>query len=431
MNDDKPKARRDLELVPARQGNAQVVVVRDPLGLSSGDVVLTDAGVAMLSLLDGTRDLRDLQVELMRAQGGVLISSGAVEQMIGQFDGAFLLDNERYRAARQRVVEEFGALDVRAASHAGSAYLGTADELRQWLDSLIAEGSRGEQRIVPAEITALVAPHIDPHAGRQVYASAYGALAGASPERIVILGTGHRLDDAVISLSEKDFVTPLGRAKTDVDVVRALRAAGGTGVARDDFAHRNEHSIEFQLVFLQHVLHIADRSDGETGVEIVPILCGSFQGVVERHKRAAEIPGVSALLARLREVVLDPARRTLLVAGVDFSHVGPKFGDRYSATSYEQDVRLHDEMLLEALCDQDPEAFWARERTSGGRYHVCGFSALACLLEILPPGRGEARLYARLHGQGQVLRYEFWKEQATQSGVSFAAVVFGTHSNEP
>jgi AmmeMemoRadiSam system protein B len=206
-------------------------------------------------------------------------------------------------------------------------------------------------------------------------------------------------------------VTPLGRAKTDGEVVRALARAGGAAVSPDDFAHRKEHSIEFQVMFLQHVLRCPD-------ITIVPILCGSFQNFFERYNRAAEIPGVGSLLSQLREIVLDSRRKTLLVAGVDLSHVGPKFGDRFSATGYEPEVRQHDRFLLDALCEQQVEAFWEEERRTDARYRVCGFSALACLLELLPPGRGE------------VLGYEFWNEQATQSGVSFAAVAFRPHETE-
>jgi hypothetical protein len=41
---------------------------------------------------------------------------------------------------------------------------------------------------------------------------------------------------------------------------------------------------------------------------------------------------------------------------------------------------------------------------------VCGFSSLACLLEILPGTHG------------QVLHYEVWHEEPTRSAVSFASV---------
>jgi hypothetical protein len=43
---------------------------------------------------------------------------------------------------------------------------------------------------------------------------------------------------------------------------------------------------------------------------------------------------------------------------------------------------------------------------------VCGFSTLAILLELLAERKG------------YILGYDFWKEEPTQSAVSFAAVAF-------
>ena len=74
--------------------------------------------------------------------------------------------------------------------------------------------------------------------------------------------------------------------------------------------------------------------------------------------------------------------------------------------------------LIEAACRGDVEAFWAESRRVGDKYNVCGFSALACLLEALP------------EVQGRLLGYEFSQEEPTQSAVSYAAIAF-THSQAP
>ena len=81
-------------------------------------------------------------------------------------------------------------------------------------------------------------------------------------------------------------------------------------------------------------------------------------------------------------------------------------------------AREHDQALLEALCRNDVGAFWAESRRVEDRFHVCGFSALACLLEILPPCHGT------------ILHYDIWHEEATRSAVSFAALAFEVGSPE-
>jgi hypothetical protein len=213
--------------------------------------------------------------------------------------------------------------------------------------------------------------------------------------------------DSVFSLTSKSFRTPLGLVETDTDLVDRLRQAGsGREVAPDDFAHRAEHSIEIQLVFLQHVLPRPFR--------IVPILCGSFHRQIHTYARAAEIPGVREVTEVLKPLLGQDTGKTLVVAGVDLCHIGPKFGHPDSAADLEPEARLHDEATLQALLNRDPLALWAEARRVRGQFHVCGFSALACLLEILPECRGRR------------LAYDLWHEAPTQSAVSFAAMEFST-----
>jgi MEMO1 family protein len=100
------------------------------------------------------------------------------------------------------------------------------------------------------------------------------------------------------------------------------------------------------------------------------------------------------------------------VAGVDFSHIGPKFGHDKPASYLEDQSERHDQALLKALSEGRPDAFWEESMSVNDQFNVCGFSALACLMEILPPSRT------------QILSYQNWHEAATRSAVSFAAVVF-------
>ncbi|MEW5901918.1 MAG: AmmeMemoRadiSam system protein B, partial [Acidobacteriota bacterium] len=200
--------------------------------------------------------------------------------------------------------------------------------------------------------------------------------------------------------------TPLGRVETDKEAVRELRQAGGKAVSAHDISHRREHSLEFQLVFLQHLFGAS--------FTLVPILCGSFGDHLEKVSRPSEIPQVADFLAVLRAWREADQERTLIVAGVDFSHIGPKFGHRERATALLLEAKKHDQALIAALTGGDVAAFWAESRRVRDRYNVCGFSALASLLEALPPVKG------------QLLGYEFWREEPTQSAVSYAAIVLAS-----
>jgi AmmeMemoRadiSam system protein B len=215
--------------------------------------------------------------------------------------------------------------------------------------------------------------------------------------------------DRLFCLTEKDFRTPLGVVRSDKPAVQMLRSCAPEIVSEDDFAHRSEHSIEFQLLFLQHLFP-------ENSFTIIPILCGSIHSCVPQYRRSAYVKSAGAFTDSMRSIMEEDNGKTLLIAGVDFSHIGPKFGHDLDARNMESQAKTHDRNLLEALCRMDAEGFWGESAKVGDRYNVCGFSALACLLETLPDCKGE------------VLGYECWHEEQTRSAVSFASIAFREES---
>jgi AmmeMemoRadiSam system protein B len=211
--------------------------------------------------------------------------------------------------------------------------------------------------------------------------------------------------DGLFCLTEKDFEMPAGLVKNERDLTNMLITEGDGVMAADDFVHRSEHSIEFQVLFLQHLL-------GAESFTIIPILCGSMMLGLKEYSRKAYLEKTRSFLDALRSIVSDGSSNTLVVAGVDFSHIGLKFGHQTPAGNLEQASRTHDRNLLDSLVSLDPDRFWAESVRVRDQYHVCGFPALACLMEILPRCRGN------------ILDYDMWHEEATRSAVGFAAAVF-------
>jgi AmmeMemoRadiSam system protein B len=365
--------------------------------------VLGGQALELLPMLDGRHSILDLQTELTRHYG-IMITSAQVQRVLNQLDASWLLDSPRYRAELDRLAREFAAADVLTATHAGESYPPDTSTISGWADGLLAGAPPPPEPY--GDIAAVVAPHIDPRPGAEAYAAAYAALRGRSFDRVVILGVGHALRKGLVCLTGKETCTPLGTVVNDRELTAELRSAAGGAAAGDDFAFRGEHSVEFAAVLLQHVL-------GTGTFSCVPVLCGAFEPLLKTHSRAGEIPGLTGFLDVLRRVVADTDRRTLVVAAVDFSHVGPKFGDSLSSRAIAPESEEHDRKLLAALCALDAPGFWAEGRRTAGRFNVCGFGALACLLEILPAGT-----------KGHLAAYGNWHEAPTRSAVSFAAAVF-------
>ena len=399
-----PRLRTDIEAISTSYQGKKALLVRDPLGLIEKPLLLQGEILEFIALMDGRRNIRDFQLEFIRMRGGVLVSSQEVEKLLSELDSAFLLDSERYRRERKRLIDEYSLLEVRQAFHAGRSYPAEAKELRIFLDSFFSSEPELPAEIRGKELIALVSPHIDLGAGRRVYARAYQALKNSTVRRVILIGTGHSLHDSFLSLTERDFETPLGRIKTDKDWVRRLREAGVDAVSADDIAHRSEHSLEFQLIFLQHLFG--------SNFSLIPILCGSFHTVLDKVSRPSDISGLKSFLEVLGLAAKEFDPGTLLVAGVDLSHIGPKFGHEQRASSLLYQAKNHDRLLIGAICKADVESFWQEMKKVKGVFNVCGFSALACLLEVLSGSKGF------------VLDYDFWQEESTQSAVSFAAIAF-------
>ena len=397
-----PRIRQDIEVIPTFYQGERAFVVKDSLGLIPEPVLLQPPGIALLHLIDGRRSLQDIQLELIRQNNQMYVALAQVESMFQELDNAMLLDSPRYRRALAQLEEAYQRKSLRDPFLAGKAYPADKQELEAVLADVLDQDPSSKIDVPVNSIQALVAPHIDLNVGRRVYGRAYGAVRDLEPQRVILLGTGHSLQDFMFSVSDKSFSSPLGVVPSDKEWISALKVAGGETVSPHDLAHKGEHALEFQLLFCQHLF--------KTEFSLVPILCGSFHTQLDRVSRPSEIPGVGEFLSVLRQCI-ESEPSTLVIAAVDFSHIGLKFGHAVSASALMAEARKHDRALLAALRAGSAGSFWEESRRVEDRYHVCGFSAMACLLELFDAI------------EGHILDYEFWEEGPTQSAVSFAAVL--------
>src|SRR5688572_24681828 len=155
---------------------------------------------------------------------------------------------------------------------------------------------RGARRLL-----GIVVPHAGYMYSGPVAAHAYNALAADGwRSRFVIFGPNHHGVGAPLALANHDWQTPLGTVPIDPDLFQALSKPP----LEDDIrAHRDEHSIEVQLPFLQDL--------GET-FRFVPI-CMAFQ----EFDLAAEVGNLVASAVHGDDV--------LLIASSDFTHVGSQY----------------------------------------------------------------------------------------------------------
>lgn len=96
MDSERPKIREDLEFIPAQSQSGTVIMIRDRLGLVKEGRVINPELYKLMSMMDGTRSVRDIQLYMMRQQGGRLIPIEEVERIMDELDSSYLLDAPRY-----------------------------------------------------------------------------------------------------------------------------------------------------------------------------------------------------------------------------------------------------------------------------------------------------------------------------------------------
>jgi len=334
-------------------------------------------------------------------------------------DRNYYLASEQFFTYQRSVVDEFRRLPTRAPAHMGGGYKEDPVELKAQLDAYFiapngpGHPSREEKAATPK---AVVAPHIDFHRGGPAYAWAYKTLVeSGGADLYILLGTSHVSGETPYVLTLKDFVTPLGMVETDTGFVSRLQEKCSDDLFADEYLHRGEHSLEFQVLFLKYAAQRRAELSGEQErpFKIVPILVTSFHSMMINRTPPEETPSVGTFLQALRELAENESRQVCFVAGVDLAHVGRQFGDREPITDdFLEWVEAEDQRLVERLAARDALGFFNEIAKDQDRRRICGFSPLYSLIHLLNGSQGNNLHY------GQAFTPE------TGSAVTFTSMIF-------
>jgi AmmeMemoRadiSam system protein B len=369
-----------------------VLVLRDTQGVAKEHAVIPPPLVPVVARFDGASTC----VEIARATSaelGVEVPVDVVVDLASRLDERLMLEGPTFARALAETRDAFDRVAVRPATHAGGAYPADRDELSAYLNECIARASRssrpsGASPSPVGELVGLIAPHIDPWRGAVGYGHAYGALAATLPTRaqtFVVLGTSHAPMREPFALCRKAFDTPLGPIDVDGEAVDALASACAFDPWADGFNHKREHSIEFQAVFLKHVLK-------GRPTRIVPILAGLGEHQAHATDPCRD-PRVKRFLDALRELVSRESGRVVVVAGADLAHVGPRFGDRAPGDAARETLARTDGASLDHVVAGASREFWSHVVADLDTRRVCGLAPIFTMLEVLPEDTRGTRLH--------------------------------------
>lgn len=208
---------------------------------------------------------------------------------------------------------------VRSPAVAGTFYPDAPQVLSAQVGKFIDDA---ELKETDGTLIGLIAPHAGYVYSGHVAGYAYKQLVGQPFDTVLLLGLSHRYPIGTAAIYPRGvFRTPLGDIQIDEDLAAEIMHLNSDIVDLPS-AHANEHSLEVQLPFLQHVL---------SDFRIVPILLqdDSPENVVPLSQAIAE-------------ATVD--RSLLLIGSTDLCHY----------PTYET-ARKSDRVVIEAIGHFDPD----------------------------------------------------------------------------
>ncbi|GAB0087474.1 MEMO1 [Sergentomyia squamirostris] len=249
----------------------------------------------------------------------------------------------------------------REATHAGSWYTDSGNELNQQLDNWLtsAELSYGPAR-------AIIAPHAGYTYCGECAAYAYRQVSPAVVKRVFILGPSHYVRIKGCALTAcTTYKTPLYDLIVDRAVNEELNETQQFQ-CMDLKTDEDEHSIEMHLPYVAKVME-----DFKNQFTIVPILVGSLT------------PASEAIYGEiLAPYLADP--QNLFVISSDFCHWGQRFRYTYyekSCGHIYKSIEKLDKQGMDLIETLDPPAFTAYLRKYSNT--ICGRHPIGVMLQAV------------------------------------------------
>ena len=195
--------------------------------------------------------------------------------------------------------------------------------------------------------------------------------------------------------------------ETDIELIETLKKSCDWDPFEGEVAHITEHSIEFQVVFLQYLF--SNRKQ----FKILPILCNSFQRLIQNGNSPEDDVKVSTFLKSMNGIINTLGHRVFVIAGADLAHVGQKFGDAEPVNeSTLRWIKERDLVSLSFTEQINADGFYRSIEEEKDRRKICGISPIYSLLSTI-----NAK-------QGTLIDYDQALEPDTGSVASFASVGF-------
>lgn len=380
--DERPRL-RPVEAIPLADGDEQKFAVRDPTGIAEAVLTMSPEALFILSLLDGEHTLAAVQ-EGFRARYSRQVDLSTLVHIVENLRSVHLLDGAEFEAHIASLEQRYQDAPVRPSVYGRE--LGDRDQLSAYMSRMVPPGNGNGNN--EGLIVGLIAPHLDYPRGGPCYSEAYGALRGRPcPTRCVILGTNHFGRSTSVVATAKSFETPLGVTTVDIPFLADIERRCGHNLRESEFDHQREHSIELQVICLQHLF-------GAESLKIVPFLCPDPCGPTGTRPCDGRGVDLADFAQALAETTMQDVDDTLLIAGADLSHIGRQFGDTIELDeAYLSSIAQRDRGALSHLEVAQPQSFVRALAESGNDTRVCSAGCLFVVATVLQDARPKLLKY--------------------------------------
>ncbi|NKB81284.1 MAG: AmmeMemoRadiSam system protein B [Nitrospirales bacterium] len=401
---------RNLQYSPLKQGEEQYIVLWDPTGLSSEKLVIPLSMFYVFQFFDGEHSLDQVGGEYLKKYGEFLLPD-RLQRLVADLEDKLFLEGDRCDQAKALAIETFRNAPTRPSVFAGKSYEAEAEKLSQQLDGFFSSKEGPDK--TPSEhagqrIKGVIAPSFDLKEAGPLYAWTYKELQEAeTPSVFVLLGTCHAGLEGGIAVTGKDFETPLGVVPVNQSILNAFRSNGGESFFTEELAHAQEHSIEFQLPFLQHTI------GRQKPISIVPILCAFPPDCLADKSLKELFDRVDTFLSLFKQAVAASGEEICVIASGELAHIGLRYGDRTLPTDFSFHRCMQTDLeMLKHVENLEPEAFAEFILKEGNARRISGFSTMFTMLKLIQAEKG------------QVLRYDRGITDQFNSTVTYASIAF-------
>jgi AmmeMemoRadiSam system protein B/AmmeMemoRadiSam system protein A len=200
---------------------------------------------------------------------------------------------------------------------------------------------------IDGQIIALIVPHAGLVYSGQIAAHAYKLLDNSDFNTVILCGPSHRYRLNGIAVESPDVVwtNPIGDVTCDKNLALQLTNFSDR-INNNGDAHRQEHSLEVQLPYLQMILD---------DFKIVPLVMGS-----------QDAGTINLLADALKAIETD--RKAVMVASTDLQH--------YRSAEAGWDL---DSLTVDCIANLDPVRL--ERMLNGGRIEMCGGGPTAAVMK--------------------------------------------------